>query len=99
MMFTFLPRTISKRWSRIRTDIEDVRELTKREDRTIPVRNQTMPFDRPMIFLGYSVVGIADGKNINILHKILLEKGTMYHVPCVFGGLGWIIVHRLTMAE
>ena len=77
MMFTFLPRTISKRWSRIQTDIEDVRELIKREDRTIPVRNQTMAFDRPMIFLGYSVVGIADGKNTNILHKILLEKGTM----------------------
>lgn len=57
--------------------IEDVRELIKRENRTIPIRNQTMAFDRPMIFLGYSVVGIADDKNTNILHKILLEKGTM----------------------
>ena len=57
--------------------IEDVRELIKRENRTIPIRNQTMAFDRPMIFLGYSVVGIADDKDTNILHKILLEKGAM----------------------
>ena len=51
--------------------IEDVIELIKRENRTIPIRNQTMAFDRPMIFLGYSVVGIADDKNTNILTECI----------------------------
>ena len=33
--------------------MEEVRELTKREDRTIPARNQTIAIERPRMVFGY----------------------------------------------
>ena len=51
---TFLPWVATlKCLSRIRTDMDEVSELTRREDRTIPARNQTIAIDRPRMVFGY----------------------------------------------
>ena len=52
-LLTFFPLATCRCLSRMRTDMEEVMVLTRRDDNTIPVKNHKMATERPRIVLGY----------------------------------------------